>query len=373
MTISPSTSHPNAARKHQAPPLRRVVAQLPGYVAGRRPSNARIAPLASNESHCDPLPSVLEVLKESSHHINRYPDIAAEKLRQRIAASLGVYAEEVTVGPGSVGVLQQIIAATCDPGDEVVFAWRSFEAYPILITIAGAVPVPVPLNASDGHDLQAMLSAITDRTRMMLICSPNNPTGVAVDHDALARFLTAVPPHVLVLIDEAYVEYVDAPNRLDALLLFRSYSNVCILRTFSKAYGLAGLRVGYAVAHTDLAEGLRRVALPFAVSALAQQAAIASLDAASEIQDRVTTLTLERARVLDALQDAGWNLPESQGNFVWIPANGQLEEALVGAFDRAGILVRAFTGDGLRITLADRATNDRVLVVLRNRSDFPST
>jgi len=373
MTISPASNRTLARPVESGEPaLRDVVSQLPGYVAGRRSSSELTAALASNESHEGPLPSVLETVLQGAGRINRYPDMAATELRERIAAFVEVDPDEVAVGPGSVGVLQQILAATCGPGDEVVFAWRSFEAYPILVSLTGAAPVPVPLGADEGHDLEAMLDAVTGRTRVVVVCSPNNPTGVAVDHGALARFVAAVPSHVLVLIDEAYVEFVDDADRLDALALFRAHRNVCVLRTFSKAYGLAGLRVGYAVAHRGLAEGLRRVALPFGVNSLAQRAAIASLDAAEEVRERAAAVARERRRVTDALRQAGWDVPASQANFVWLRAGDGLRSALTDAFDRADVLVRAYAGDGVRITLADPDTNDRVLAVLRDRSAFPS-
>lgn len=368
-TSAPAATVPDPSAE---PPLRPVVAQLPGYVAGRRASGALTAALASNESHYDPLPSVLEEVREAAGRMNRYPDMGAVQLRERIAAFLGVRPEEVAVGPGSVGVLQQILGATCGPGDEVVFAWRSFEAYPILVSLTGATAVPVPLAADEGHDLEAMAAAVTDRTRAVLVCSPNNPTGTAVPQAALERFLAAVPPHVLVVVDEAYVEFVDEERPLDALALFRAHPNVCVLRTFSKAYGLAGLRVGYAVAHEGLAEGLRKVALPFGVSTVAQRAAVRSLDAAGELRERAAAVAAERRRVVDALRAAGWELPESQANFVWLRAGDALREALTGAFDRAGVLVRAYPGDGVRITLADPATNDRVLAVLADRAAFPA-
>ncbi|MGX5358400.1 histidinol-phosphate transaminase [Kocuria sp. KH4] len=368
-TIRPAGTAPGPSAE---PPLRPVVARLPGYVAGRRASGELTAALASNESHYDPLPSVLADVREAAGRMNRYPDLGAVELRERIAAFLGVRPEEVAVGPGSVGVLQQILGATCGPGDEVVLAWRSFEAYPILVSLTGATAVPVPLTADEGHDLDAMAAAVTDRTRAVLVCSPNNPTGTAVPHAALERFLAAVPPHVLVVVDEAYVEYVDEEAPLDALALFRAHPNVCVLRTFSKAYGLAGLRVGYAVAHEGLAEGLRRVALPFGVSTVAQRAAIRSLDAADELRERAAAVAAERGRVTGALRAAGWAVPPSQANFLWLRAGETLRAALTEAFDRADVLVRAYPGDGVRITLADPATNDRVLAVLADRAAFPA-
>ena len=379
MTTSPTTSQletPEApdtpGLRHEEPRVRDVVSQLPGYVAGRRATGDLTAALASNESHYEPLPAVLDIVQRSACRMNRYPDMAATELRERLADFLAVEPGEVSVGPGSVGVLQQILGATCGPGDQVIFAWRSFEAYPILVSLTGATPVPVPLNAGEGHDLDAMLEAITDRTRVVMVCSPNNPTGVALEHGELARFLDRVPPHVLVVIDEAYTEYLHAAQTLDALALFRAHNNVCVLRTFSKAYGLAGLRVGYVVAHPNLAEALRRVALPFGVSTLAQQAAIASLEAQEQLRERVAAVVSERRRLLAALGQAGWDVPDSQANFVWLRAGEELRQALVDAFDRSDVLVRAYAGDGVRITLADPVTNDRVLEVLQDRSAFPA-
>jgi histidinol-phosphate aminotransferase len=342
---------------------RATVSGLPGYVAGRRASSELTAALAANESHYPPLPSVLDVVLRSAGTLNRYPDPACTDLRDRLAAHLDVRADEIAVGPGSVGVLAQILATVCDPGDEVVFAWRSFEAYPILTTLAGARPVPVPLTAEEGHDLVAMAAAITGRTRVVLVCSPNNPTGVAVPAAALEEFLALVPAGVLVVIDEAYVEYADGSGP-DSLELRRRFPDLCVLRTFSKAYGLAGLRVGYAVASLQLAEGLRRVALPFAVSALAQRAAIASLDADDEVRARVLGITRERTRVTAELRAAGFAVPDSQANFVWLRSDDARRERLLAAFAEADVLVRGYAGDGVRITLADAPTNDRVLTVL---------
>ncbi|MDQ0679699.1 histidinol-phosphate aminotransferase [Arthrobacter pascens] len=346
------------------PALRGAVAGLPSYVPGRRSAGMDIAALASNESHYEPLPAAAAAVAEAASTMNRYPDSAAVELRERLARHLGVTAGEVAVGPGSVGVLQQIITGLCDAGDEVIFAWRSFEAYPILVELAGARRVHIPLDEAEGHDLDAMAAAVTDRTKVILLCTPNNPTGVPISHERIEVFLQAVPSSVLVVIDEAYVEYAEAGSGPDSLALYRRYPNVCILRTFSKAYGLAGLRVGYAVAAPTIAEGLRRTALPFAVSALAQMAAVASLDAGEEMEARVAAVRQERARMAAHLEARGWKLKPSQGNFLWIRADGSLRASLVDAFDASGILVRAYQGDGVRITVADSASNNRVLRIL---------
>ncbi|MGO4121477.1 histidinol-phosphate transaminase [Arthrobacter sp. YAF16] len=346
------------------PALREAVAGLPSYVPGRKSAGLDIAALASNESHYEPLPAAAAAVTEAAGTMNRYPDSAAVELRERLARHLCVTAAEVAVGPGSVGVLQQIITGLCDAGDEVIFAWRSFEAYPILVELAGARPVRIPLDDAEGHDLEAMAAAVTDRTKVILLCTPNNPTGVPISHERIEAFLRSVRSDILVVVDEAYVEYADAGSGPDSLALYRQYPNVCILRTFSKAYGLAGLRVGYAVAAPAIAEGLRRTALPFSVSALAQKAAIASLDAGDEMESRVAAVKQERARMAAQLEAQGWKLQPSQGNFLWIRADDTLREALVEAFDRADILVRGYQRDGVRITVADPASNNRVLRLL---------
>ena len=259
-------------------------------------------------------------------------------------------------------MLGQIIAATCDAGDEVIFAWRSFEAYPILVTLAGAVPVQVPLGPGDRHDLEAMADAVTERTRVVLVCSPNNPTGTSVGDAELELFLERVPAHVLVVLDEAYLEFVTAPDSPDALAVHRSRPNVAVLRTFSKAYGLAGLRVGYAVAHEPLAEALRKTAIPFGVNSLAQVAAVASLTASDELEVRVKELVAERERVLEALAEQGWELRDSQANFVWFGL-GEETSAFAAACQDAGLTVRPYGTDGARATIAEREANDRLIEV----------
>ncbi|WP_458114006.1 histidinol-phosphate transaminase [Arthrobacter sp. R1-13] len=346
------------------PALRSEVSSLPAYVPGVRAEAAAMAALASNESHFEPLPSVLNSVFDAAHALNRYPDTSSFALRERIAGQLAATVDEVTVGPGSLGVLNQIISAFCSPGDEVVFPWRSFEAYPILVQLAAATPIPVPLLPNEGHDLEAMLDAVTERTRVIIVCTPNNPTGVPVSHSELEGFLVRVRSDILVVVDEAYIEYATAADTPDTLALYRRYPNVCLLRTFSKAYGLAGLRIGYALAGSHLSEGLRKTGLPFSVSALAQEAAVASLDAEGEMRTRVQAVVSERERVLQTLGTAGWDLPETQTNFLWMRCNDQIRETLVDAFKAAGILVRGYASDGVRISLADTEANNRVLDVL---------
>ena len=352
-----------------APTVRAAVAQLPAYVAGRSAQSALTAALASNESHFTPLPSVVDAIAAEAGRIHRYPSMGAVEAREAIAAHFGVNADEVAAGPGSSGVLQQVISAVCGHGDEVVFAWRSFEAYPILVAVAGAVSVPVPLLADEHHDLPAMADAITERTRLVILCSPNNPTGVSISPEALEAFLQAVPPRVLVVLDEAYIEF-QRGNGIDSLDFYRRYPNLCILRTFSKAYGLAGLRIGYAIARPEIAEGLRRTAIPFGVNRMAQAAAVASLAAEDEVLERTEAVAQERTRMIGALRGHGWNVPDSQANFYWLRASDGLRGQLLDALAQADILARGYAADGVRITLADKPTNDRVLAVLADRGKF---
>ena len=353
--------------QHSATPvhLRAALDALPAYTPGR-PAAARPGVTAykcsSNENPYPPLPSVFEAVVDAAGSMNRYPDMAVTQLTAALAARLDVPPARLAFGPGSVGVLGQLIAATCDEGDEVVFAWRSFEAYPILTTLAGAVPVQVPLAAGDRHDLDAMAAAITPRTRMVLVCTPNNPTGTTVGDAELQAFLDRVPDEVLVVIDEAYLEFVTAPDSPDALAVMRARPNVAVLRTFSKAYGLAGLRVGYAVAHEPVAEALRKAALPFGVNSLAQAAAVASLEAVDELEVRVKELVAERERVTDALAAQGWDLPDAQANFVWFGLGAETA-AFAAACQEAGLTVRPYGTDGARATIAEREANDRLIEV----------
>ncbi|WP_158895349.1 histidinol-phosphate transaminase [Amycolatopsis anabasis] len=335
---------------------------LPNYVPGRSVPGA--IKLASNEVPGGPLPSVAAAIADAAAAINRYPDMGAWALVDRIAREVGMPADQVSVGCGSVSVCQQLVQALCGPGDEVVFAWRSFEAYPIVTQVAGAVPVTVPLDSGHRHDLDAMLEAITPKTRLVFVCNPNNPTGTAVRADELREFLDRVPANVLVALDEAYREFVTDPEVPDGLTLYLGRSNVAVLRTFSKAYGLAGLRVGYAVAPEHVTAALRKVFVPFSVNAIAQVAAIASLDAKDELLARCAEITAERTRVRDGLLAAGYEVPETQANFVWLPLGERTTEFAEHALSRK-IVVRPFAGDGARVTIGTAEENDLFLEAAR--------
>jgi histidinol-phosphate aminotransferase len=288
---------------------------------------------------------------------NRYPDMACTALQAEVACSFDVPVEHVATGTGSVGVAQQLLQSTAGPGDEVIYAWRSFEAYPIITQISGATSVRVPLTEGEEHDLDAMAAAITDRTRLIFVCNPNNPTGVAIPRADLERFLDRVPDDVLVVLDEAYREFVRDERVVDGIDLYRDRPNVCVLRTFSKAYGLAGLRVGFAIAHEPVAAALRKTAVPFGVSQIAQDAAVASLRSEEALLERVETLVAERARVTRELVVQGWTVPESQANFVWLRL-GDSTVDFAAACEKAGAMVRPFAGEGVRVSVGEREAND---------------
>jgi histidinol-phosphate aminotransferase len=350
----------------KVPRLRGALDGIPAYRPGRpagEGDEATSHKLSANENPYPPLPSVLEVVTAEAARLNRYPDMLVTGLTSAIAERFDVLASHVATGTGSVGVLQQVIQAVASVGDEVVYAWRSFEAYPIVVQISGATSVRVPLTFDERHDLDAMAAAITERTRLVLVCSPNNPTGTAVRRDELARFLDRVPSDVLVVIDEAYREFVRDPDAPDGLDVYRDRPNVAVLRTFSKAYGLAGLRVGYAVAHDPVAEALRKTAVPFGVSGLAQAAATASWRAEDELFERVERLVKERSRVHDALREQGWSqVPVSEANFVWLRLGDRTMD-FAAACEAAGVVVRPFAGEGARVTVGDAVANDIFLAV----------
>jgi histidinol-phosphate aminotransferase len=344
-----------------APRLRVDVSGLPRYVPGRVALSDLVDKLSSNENPYPPLPSVLASMREELERVNRYPDAKSAELVAELSAALAVPPEHVVPGTGSLGVAKDLLCAAAGEGDEVLYAWRSFEAYPMLVWATGATSVQVPLR-DERHDLQAMADAVTDRTRVIIVCNSNNPTGTAVRRGELERFLDRVPGHVLVALDEAYHEFVDDPDVPDGIELYRDRPNIAVLRTFSKAYGLARLRLGYAVAHPPVAAALRACTVPFSVSGLAQAAARASLHAEPELLERVRTLVAERIRVTRALRAAGWNVPDSQANFVWLRL-GPHTSAFADACEAAGVMVRPFGDEGVRITIGTPEQNDRLLKI----------
>lgn len=347
------------------PRLRSTLDGIPAYKAGRpAPTREGVESykLSSNENHHLPLPSVLRAAEEALADLHRYPDFTSTALVDAIATHFDVPATDIAVGTGSVGLLQQLIQITSGPGDGVLYAWRSFEAYPIVTQIAGATAQAVPLDADDRHDLDAMLAAIDDTTRIVLVCNPNNPTSTAVDRDSLRSFIEQVPSDILVVLDEAYREFVDADRIPDGLDFYREHENVAVLRTFSKAYGLAALRVGFCIAHEPVAEALRKVQVPFGVSTIAQAAAIASLAAEEELMDRVRVISAERDRLVAALSEMGLRPAQSEANFLWLRLGD--DAAPFAEYCAAeGLSIRPFIGEGVRITVGEQSANDRLLDV----------
>ena len=391
---------------HPAPSLRPAVASLPAYVPGARPHpGQQLHKLSSNENPYAPPAAVVQAITRAASSINRYPDMYATQVAAALAEGMGVDPQCVVVGNGSVAVLAHILQAVLghspehvthsrehdahthssasayagapvssrhphadvhacagEGADEVVYAWRSFEAYPIAVAVAGGRSVQVSLTADARHDLPAMAAAISDRTKVVLVCTPNNPTGTAVAASELEDFLAQVPSHVLVVIDEAYVEFVRGSDQVDAVGLLGRFPNVVVLRTLSKAAGLAGLRVGYAVASPQIAAGIRAVSTPFGVSSLAQEAALAvtAPEVHQELMDQVEEIVAERDRVQASLRDQGWNLPPSEANFIWLPLGAATAHAARLA-QEAGLLVRPFEGEGIRVSIGLPEANDALV------------
>ncbi|WP_234881140.1 histidinol-phosphate transaminase [Mycobacteroides salmoniphilum] len=365
-------SDPLRARGSSVPArLRPELTELPAYTPGRTVPGA--IKLASNETVHGPLPSVRTAIVEATAQINRYPDNGYAELRSHLAKHVDIPPEHIAVGCGSVSLCQQLVQITATVGDEVLFGWRSFETYPLVVRVAGATPVQVPL-IDHTYDLDGMAAAVTDATRLIFVCNPNNPTGTVVPPADLRRFVQTVPAHILIAIDEAYIEYVrddftDEPlarrgSSTDSIALVREHPNVVVLRTFSKAYGLAGLRVGYAIGDPDVISTLGKVYVPFSASSLAQAAAVASIGAAEELLARTNDVVAERTRVTSALREAGYDVPPSQANFVWLPL-GERSTEFAQASTEARIIVRPFGTDGVRVTVGAPEENDAFLEFAR--------
>ncbi|MEV8514465.1 histidinol-phosphate transaminase [Dactylosporangium sp. NPDC051484] len=331
---------------------------LPPYVPGRSVPGA--IKLASNEVPFGPLPGVVEAVTAAVTNMHRYPDMGVTELRGRIADRLGVDPERVATGCGSVALCDHLFRVACLPGDEAVYSWRSFEAYPIISATNAATSVRIPNTAEHGHDLDAMAAAITERTRLVIVCNPNNPTGTAVRKAELDAFIDEVPGNVLVVLDEAYREFVTDPDVPDGLVEYGDRPNVVVLRTLSKAWGLAGLRVGYLIGSPDVVAAVRKVVTPFSTSLAAQAAALAALDAGAEMQRRVDVVVAERSRVVDAVRKVYPEVPETQANFFWLPLGDKSAE-FAATCERAGVIVRAFQGDGVRVTIGTPQENDALL------------
>ena len=351
-----------------APRLRPEIDSLPAYKAGQMPAprtDIKTYKISSNETPFEPPEAVRRAIERAAATVHRYPDPFSRRLTGALARRFDVAQEQIALGTGSVAVVGQLIWAAAGPGDSVVYPWRSFEAYPIWVQMTGARSVQVPLLADERHDLPLMLEAIDDSTRIVFVCNPNNPTGEAVRRDELTEFIDAVPSDVIVVLDEAYREFISDTDVPDGLDFFHGQNNVVVMRTFSKAYGLAGLRVGFAIAPEPIAEGMRKTALPFGVSSIAEDAALAALECEDELFERVRHLSQERDRVWQALADQGWDIHPSHANFVWLRL-GERTQEFAQACDAAGITIRAFPDEGVRISVAEQEANDRVIDVGRS-------
>ena len=336
---------------------------IPGYGRGRAGQTVSFRHrLGSNEAPDAPSPSVQAAVAAAFAGVNRYPDLRGETLSEALALRHGLSTETVAVGSGSIVILDQLIRAWCDPGDEVVTPWRSYEAYPILAGLAGARMVEVPLDSSARLDPTKLLAAVGPRCRVVLICNPNNPTGTALSEDAIHALLASLPQDVLIILDEAYADYAgDAASvAIQPARRLSRHSNLAVLRTFSKAWGLAGMRVGYCLADPRIIATLQAVQPPFPLPGPALAAALTCLAEPEAVAARVANNTAERARLTKGLGTAGLPVADSAANFVWLPV-GDAAEQLTARLAAAGIAVRCFAGEGVRITTGTAADTDAVL------------
>jgi histidinol-phosphate aminotransferase len=324
--------------------------------------------LASNETPWGPPAPVLEAVEAALSNLNRYPDPNASKLRHRISDRYGVPVSGIALGNGSCDILLAAAEAMLEPGAEIVYAWPSFSMYPHLAAMTGARGVTVPLDDEGRHDLDAMAKEVTAATRIVLVCNPNNPTAAALPIEAIDEFVGRVPRHVAVILDEAYIEFSTLQDPDESLPLLRHHPNLVLLRTFSKVYGLCGLRVGYALCAEDFRIGVDRVRQPFTVNMLAQAAAAEAILHQDEVARRVERTAIERLFVEDELRERGLETTDSQTNFSWVSIGDRDEAEVMSGLSQRGVIVRAGTALGeegrLRVTYGTRHENERFLAAL---------
>ena len=349
---------------------RSAVEALPAYRPGRDAKQAQqdhgvvdAVKLASNENPEAPISAIENAVLHAVRGANRYADHRGAELRSHIASWLGVNAEQVTIGNGSVGLLQQIFLTYLDAGDEIIFGWRSFEVYPIFSQLTGAEMVRVPLLDDLTYDVDGIISAISPATKVIMLATPNNPTGTLLAADDIVRIASAAGDGVIVVIDEAYREFVDADIPDPVAEVVPHFRNVLVTRTLSKAHGLAGLRVGYAVGDAEVVADIDKVAVPFHVNAAAQAAAIAAIDNIDEIEARCAVIVKERGRVESQLASLGWWMPHHQANFVYL-STGVNTMHYATELEKRGVVVRPFDGEGIRVTIGSAAENDRFLAAI---------
>jgi histidinol-phosphate aminotransferase len=348
------------------------VRRIPVYpAADGYASEGEIAMMASNESPYPPVPAVVEAITKSLSGLNRYPDPTNAALRRKLADRHGVPATRIAIGNGSCDILLAAGEALLEPGAELVYAWPSFSIYPHLAAASGARAIEVPVDAEHRHDLEAMLKEVTVATRLVIVCNPNNPTSTALPLDEVAAFIADVPRHVCVILDEAYVEFSLLQDPDDSLALLDKHPNLVLLRTFSKVYGLCGLRVGYGLAGSEeFRTAVDQVRQPFFCNAAAQAAALEALNHQDEVVRRVERNLAERIGLEEGLRELGIEPAESHANFVWFDlGEGREEPDIVRGLAQRGVLVRAGASLGrdgaLRVTVGTQAENERFLEALR--------
>lgn len=340
--------------------LRQVLSDLPAYVAGKGDAG-KVVKLSSNELPFAPAKPIIEAGEQALASTNRYPDAIGSNLVAKLAVHYRLNPEQVVVGPGSIQVLANALSAVAQAGNNVVYAWRSFEAYPILVGITGASSRQIPLNSDGSHDLDAILGAVDENTAAVILCSPNNPTGPSLTQTEVREFLGALPGQVLAVLDEAYFEFDTSPGHVDGVTLLTDVPNLLVLRTFSKAYGLAGLRCGYGLTSAFLAEAIRKVATPFGLSSVAEACALAALADEAAMRSQVLQICKQRERVVGELRNRGWTIPQAGGNFIWFA--GPVGEKVQAAALSQGVQTRGFP-EGVRVTIGSRAENDQFLAAI---------
>ena len=347
------------------------IRRIPAYpVAGGYAEQAPMVRLASNESPYPPLPAVREAIEHALGTLNRYPDPSNSLLRERLSDRYGVPGSQIAIGNGSCDILLAAGEALLEPGAELVYAWPSFSVYPHLAAASGARAVTVALDGSERHDLEAMLRETTVATRLVLVCNPNNPTSTAIPLRQIADFLSEVPAHVCVIVDEAYCEFNLLEDPDASIELLDVHPNLVLLRTFSKVHGLCGLRVGFALCGSqELPRVLDQVRQPFFCNALAQAAATEALAHQDAVIDRVTRTIAERIAVDERLRALGLTPADSQANFCWFALGEDRDEAeVMGGLQERGVLVRGGAALGragaLRVTYGTAEENARFLQAL---------
>jgi histidinol-phosphate aminotransferase len=351
------------------------LARMPGYQAGVPTGQAPeaiaaggIAQLASNESPFGPHPKVVEAIRGVAAAMNRYPDPDATLLRRRIGERYETEPGRVAVGNGSCEILLAAAEALCEPGAEILYAWPSFSMYPHLAALTGAREVRVPLAEDEFHDLDAMVAEVTAATQLAIVCNPNNPTGTHLPAAQIAAFCERIPAHVTIALDEAYVEFQTDDDPDATVDLLADFPNLVVLRTFSKVYGLAGLRVGFALGSAKFRAAIDAVRQPFSVNALAQAAAAEAILHQDDVEGRVERTLVERVRVEEDLRELGLATAETQANFSWIDLGDADEGDVVARLAERSIAVRPGTplgGPGhIRVSYGTAAENDRFLAAL---------